>query len=146
MFEEGLHVGQQLARVRLVGQRVDHRHTRVGGEFGQGAVGVGTDHHHVEHARQHDGTVADRLATAQLGVARGQEDGLAAELDHAGFERQPGTGRGFLEDHPQHAVFQGFEQYAAVTQVLQLDASTDHTEQFVGCEIHQGEKVPSAHV
>ncbi|MOA06056.1 hypothetical protein D3C78_1256770 [compost metagenome] len=146
MLEEGLHVGQQLAGVQVIGQAVYHRYTGVGGEFGQGAVGKGADHHRVEHARHDDGAVADRLAAAQLGIARGQENRLAAELDHAGFERQPGPGRGFLEDHPQYAVFQGFEQYAAVTQVLQLDASTDHTEQFVGCEIHQGEKVPSAHV
>ncbi|MNH20042.1 hypothetical protein D3C79_797950 [compost metagenome] len=108
-------------------------------------MGKGTDHHRIEHARHDDGAVANRLATAQLGVPWREEDGLAAELDHAGFERQAGAGRGLFEDHPQHAVFQRFEQYAAVTQVLQLDTSTDHTEQFVGCEIHQGEKVPSAH-
>ena len=145
MFEEGLHVGQQLARVQVVGQAVDYRHAGVGGEFGQGAVGKGTDHHRIEHARHDDGAVADRLAATQLGVTRGEEDRLAAELDHAGFEGQPGTGRGLLEDHPQHAVFQGLEEYAAVTQVFQLDPSTDHADQFIGGEVHQGEKVPSAH-
>ncbi len=108
-------------------------------------MGVGTDHHHIEHARQHDGAVADRLATAQLGVARGQEDGLAAELDHAGLERHAGTGGGLLEDHAQHAVFQRLEQHASLAQVLQLDAAADHPEQFVGGEVQQGEKVPSAH-
>jgi hypothetical protein len=107
VFEEGLHVGQQLARVRLVGQAVDHRHARVGGEFGQGAVGVGTDHHRIEHARHDDGAVADRLATAQLGVTGRQEDRLAAELDHAGLERHAGAGRGFLEDHPSTRFFKG---------------------------------------
>ncbi len=145
VLEEGLHVGQQLAGVRFVRQAVDHRHPRVGGEFGEGAVGMGTDHHRIEHARQHDGAVADRLAAAQLGVARGQEDGLAAELDHAGLERHAGTGRGFLEDHAQHAVLQRFEQHASLAQVLQLDAAADHPEQFVGGEVQQGEKVPSAH-
>ncbi|MCY1416102.1 hypothetical protein D9M71_316030 [compost metagenome] len=145
VFNEGLHVGQQLARVRFVGQAVDHGHTGIGGELGQGAVGVGPDHHHINHARQHDGAVANRLATAQLGVAWRQEDGLAAELDHAGLERHAGTGRGLFEDHAQHTVLQRFEQHASLAQVLQLDAAADHPEQFVGGEVQQGEKVPSAH-
>ncbi|MNT38253.1 hypothetical protein D3C72_1744390 [compost metagenome] len=145
MFEEGLHVGQQLARVQVIGQAIDHRYAGVGGEFGQVAVGKGTDHHGVEHARHDDGTVADRLATAQLGVAWRQEDRLAAELDHAGLKGDSGAGRGFLENHPQDAVFQRLEQYAAVTQVLELNASTDHADQLFGRAIHQGEKVPCAH-
>ncbi|MNM63384.1 hypothetical protein D3C81_747500 [compost metagenome] len=145
VFLERLHVGQQLARVRFVGQAVDHRHPRMCGEFGQGAVGMGTDHYRIEHARHDDGAVADRFAAAQLGVAWRQEDGLAAELDHAGLERHAGTGRGLLEDHAQHAVLQGLEQHASLAQVLQLDAAADHPEQFVGGEVQQGEKVPSAH-
>ncbi|MNU91893.1 hypothetical protein D3C71_817970 [compost metagenome] len=145
VFEEGLHVGQQLARVQIIGQAVDYRHARVGGKFGQIAVGKGSDHHRVEHARHDNRAVADRLATAQLGITRRQENSLAAELDHAGFEGNAGAGRRLLEDHPEHAVFQGLEQYAAVTQVLELNASTDHADQLFGRAIHQGEKVPCAH-
>ncbi|MCY1174397.1 hypothetical protein D9M73_145980 [compost metagenome] len=145
VFEERLHVGQQLARVQVIGQAVDHRYAGVGGEFGQVAVGKGTDHHGVEHARHDDRAVADRLATAQLGVAGRQEDRLATELDHAGFEGNSGAGRGLFENHPEHAVFQGLEQYAAVTQVFELNASTDHADQLFGRAIHQGEKVPCAH-
>jgi hypothetical protein len=85
------------------------------------------------------------MAQSLMGVPRGKEDGLAAELDHAGFEGQPGTGRRLLENHAEHAVFQWLEEYAAVTQVLQLDASTNHTDQLFGRAIHQGEKVPCAH-
>jgi len=85
------------------------------------------------------------LAAAQLGIARRQEDGLAAELDHAGFEGHAGAGRRLLEDHPEHAVFQRLEQYAAVTQVFKLNASTEHADQLFGRAIHQGEKVPCAH-
>ena len=145
MFEEGLHVGQQLARVKVVGQAVDHRDAGVGGEFGQGAVGKGSDHHRIEHARHDDRAVTDRLATAQLRIARRKEDRLAAELDHAGLERDPRARGGLLENHPQDAVFQRLEQYAAVTQVLELNASTDHADQLFGRAIHQGEKVPCAH-
>jgi len=51
----------------------------------------------------------------------------------------------FYENHPEHAVFQRLEQYAAVTQVFELNASTDHADQLFGRAIHQGEKVPCAH-
>ena len=37
--------------------------------------------------------VGDRLAAAQLGIARRQEHGVAAELSHTGFEGYAGTGR-----------------------------------------------------
>lgn len=140
-----MHVGQQLARVQVIGQAIDDRHAGVGGEFGQGAVGEGADHYRVKHARHNDRAVTDRLAATQLGVARRQEDRLATQLDHAGFERDAGARRGLLEDHPQYAVFQRLEQYAAVTQVLELNASTDHADQLFGRAIHQGEKVPCAH-
>ena len=145
MLEEGLHVGQQLAGVQVIGQAVDHRDAGVACELGQGAVGEGADHHGVEHARHDDGAIANGFAAAQLGIAWRQEDRLAAQLDHAGFEGQAGTGRGLFEDHAQHTILQGLEEYAAVTQVLQLDASTDHTDQLIGRAIHQGEKVPCAH-
>ncbi len=108
-------------------------------------MGEGADHHRIEHARHDDGGIADRLATAQLSVTRREEDGLAAELDHAGFERQAGAGRGLLEDHAQYAILQRLEQHAAVTQVLQLHTAADQAHQFIRCAIHQREKVSCAH-
>lgn len=108
-------------------------------------MGEGADHHRVEHARHDDGSIADRLATAQLGVARREEDGLATELDHAGFEGQAGASRGLLEDHAQHAILQRLEKYPTVAQILQLDASADQSHQFVRCVIHHREKVSDAH-
>ncbi|MNF62755.1 hypothetical protein D3C84_444400 [compost metagenome] len=142
---EGLHVGQQLAGVQVVGQAVDHRHSRIRGELGQGAVGEGADHHRIEHARHDDGGIANRLAAAELGVAWREENRLAAQLDHAGLERQAGTGRGLLEDHPQYAVLQRLEQHAPVAQVLQLDAAADQAHQLLRCAVLQREKVSCAH-
>lgn len=142
---EGLHVGEQLAGVQVVGQAVDHRHLRVRGEFRQGGVGEGADHHAVEHPRHDPGAVADRLAAAELGVARGEEDRLAAELDHPGFEGQAGTGRSLLEDHAQDPALQRLVEHASVAQVLQLAAAADQTDQLFGAVIHKREKVPYAH-
>ncbi|MNZ19121.1 hypothetical protein D3C78_361450 [compost metagenome] len=145
MLEEGLHVGQQLAGVQVVGQAVDYRHAGIGGELGEVAVGEGADHHRIDHPRHHLGAVGDRLAAAELGVARREEDRLAAELDHAGLEGNPGPGRGLLEDHAQYAVLQGFVEDSSITQVLQLAAAADQADQFVGRVIQHREKVTCAH-
>jgi hypothetical protein len=53
----------------------------------------GADHDHVDHAREHPRAVFDRFATAELGIARRQEHGVAAELGHAGLERDAGARR-----------------------------------------------------
>ena len=144
MLKKGLHVGQQLARVQVIGQAVDHRYARVGGKFGQGTVGESTDHHRIKHARlTWRSRRSARHAPVACRAAKERSPGRA-ELDHAASNGS-GAGRGFLEDHPQHAVFQRLEQYAAVTQVLELNASTDHADQLFGRAIHQGEKVPCAH-
>ena len=64
----------------------------------------GADHHDVAHARDHLRGVLDRLAAAELRVARVEEDRRAAELVHAGLERQARARRLLLEDHRQRAV------------------------------------------
>src|SRR5690606_29143013 len=56
-----------------------------------------------------------------------------------------GTGRGFLEDHSQHAVFQRLEDHVAVAQVFQLDGAAQQAVQLLGSAIHQRKKVPCAH-
>jgi hypothetical protein len=66
----------------------------------------GADHHRVDHAGEHPRAVLDRLAAPQLGIARGEEQGMTAELHHADLERYSGSGRGLLEDHGQGAVGQ----------------------------------------
>ena len=92
VLEPGLHVRQQLAGVEVVGEGVDHRHTRMGGELLDDGMGEGADHDHVHHPRQDPGAVGDGLAAAELGVPGGEEDGMAAELGHAGLEGDPGAG------------------------------------------------------
>ena len=49
---------------------------------------------------------SDRLAAPELRVARAEEDRRAAELVHAGLERQPRARGLLLEDHRQRAVLQ----------------------------------------
>ncbi|OIQ66674.1 hypothetical protein GALL_517530 [mine drainage metagenome] len=50
MLDIGEHVGQDLARMELVGQTVDHRHARIRGEALDDVLSVSADHDQVDHA------------------------------------------------------------------------------------------------
>src|SRR5690606_38844351 len=116
------------------------------GELGESRVGEGANHHGIEHARHDDGRIANGLAASQLGIAGREEDRLATKLDHPGLKRQAGTGGCLLEDHPQYTIFQRLEQNAALAQVLQLDAATNQAVELLGRAVHQGKKMPCAHI
>ena len=86
VLDIGEDVGQHLAGMVFVGQSVNHRHARIGGEALDDFLAEGTHHDDVAHAAHHLSRVFHRLAAAQLAVARVQVDGGAAQLVHAGFE------------------------------------------------------------
>ena len=97
----GEQVGQDLAGMQQIGQPVDDRNRCVAGQLLDVGMIVGADHDAVEIAGQHPGGVADRLAPAQLDVARGEEERVPAELERADLEGDPGAGGALGEDHPQ---------------------------------------------
>ncbi|MPN24787.1 hypothetical protein SDC9_172189 [bioreactor metagenome] len=49
MFHHGQHVANHLSRMVVIGQTIDHRHSRVTSQLGDGLVleGAGHDHIHV---------------------------------------------------------------------------------------------------
>ena len=53
VFDECLHVCQQLAGVAEIGEAVDHRYLRVSGKGLDVGVVEGADHDAVDHARKH---------------------------------------------------------------------------------------------
>jgi hypothetical protein len=57
VLDDGLPVGQDLARVEVVAQRVDDRHARVRGHVLQPCLVVGAPHDGAGHATQHPGGV-----------------------------------------------------------------------------------------
>ena len=106
VLDEGEDVGQDLAGVKLVGQTIDDRHPRIGGEAFDLGLLVGADHHQVHHAADDFGTVVDGFRTTELGVAGGQVHHRTAHLVHARLKADAGAGRGLLENHGQGAVHQ----------------------------------------
>src|SRR5438552_1351566 len=62
MLDVGINVGENLARVILVGQAVDHWHARIRREALDNDLLESADHHYVDHARYHPGDILDGLA------------------------------------------------------------------------------------
>ena len=85
-FQDGLQVGDDLARVRCVGQAVDDRHAGIFGHLDDLGMIVGADHDRVAEPRQHARGIGDALAATQLHLAGFHDDGLAAELTHRDVE------------------------------------------------------------
>ena len=101
VFLEGHDVGENLARVRAVGQAVDDRHGGVFGQLHQRLMRRGAQHQHIDIARQHARGVGDGLAAAELHVVAVQYDGITAELAHGHIEGNARARRRFLEHHRQ---------------------------------------------
>ena len=90
----------------LVGEPIDHRHTRMRGKLFDDGLLEGADHNDIDHACDDARDILDRFAARQLRIAGRQIDHGAAHLQHAGFERDAGTRRVLLENHRQRAVVQ----------------------------------------
>ena len=85
-------VGQDLAGMEQVGEAVDHRNGAVARQLLHVGVIVGPDHDAVEIAGQHPGGIADRLAPAELDVARRRGRARARRAGTRRPRRRPGCG------------------------------------------------------
>ncbi len=63
-----------------------------------------TEHDQVDHLGQHARGIFDRFAAPQLSVVGAQEDGMTAELLHAGFEGDARARRLQIEDHRERST------------------------------------------
>ena len=90
---QGQQVGERLARVVQVGERVDDRDRRRSREAPDVVVVEGADDEGAGVAAHHPGGVLDRLAPAELELGRSDDLGDAAEVGDGGAERQPRPGR-----------------------------------------------------
>jgi hypothetical protein len=122
-FGDRLQVGQHLAGMELVGERVDHRHRCGRGHRGEPILAEGAPHDRIDVAGQHFCGVAQRLVAAQLGAAGVDHHRVPAQLGNAQLEREPGPGRAFVEDHCDTA--RSFERTMAQRILLQLGSQLE---------------------
>ena len=102
----------------------------VGGDAGDDAVDV---------AAQDLRGVGDRFAPLDLQVVDAEEDGLAAELGHAGLERDAGAGAGVLEDHAERLAGQVAVRLDPLAHLLQADRRVEHLVDLVSGEVGVGQ-------
>ena len=100
--------------MQQIGETIDDGNGTVAGQLFDVGMIEGPDHDAIEVARQHPRGVANRLAAAELDVARREEESVAAELEGPDLEGHPGAGRRLREDHPQGLAEQGFFPVAAL--------------------------------
>ena len=91
-------IGQRLAGMLEVGQRVHDRHVGRPRERLEPLLLERPQHDRVDVAGQHPAGVLDRLASPQLEVARGQDDRMCPQLRHGHLERDAGARARLLED------------------------------------------------
>ena len=93
------------------------------------------------HARDHLRRVLDRLAAAELRVARVEVDRRAAELVHAGLERQRACACWLLEDHRQRAVRQRPVGLVALELLLDPARALEQVLEFLAREVVELQEV-----
>ena len=136
---EGHEVGQRLAGMLEVRERVDDGDARVGGHLRDGVVRVGAQDDDVDPALDVAGDVGDGLALAEGRVGLIDEDGVAAHGVDAGLKAEAGAQAGFLK-HEDHLL--GVEGMAVLARVA-LDVVAELED---GADFGAGEIGDGAHV
>ena len=134
----GQQVGEDLARMRQVGEPVDDGDVGVAGKLLDVGVRVRTDHDPVAHPRQHARHVADRLAAPQLDIARRQEERVPAQVVRPHFERDAGARGRFHEDHRQRLAGQRLARVPLGANVL---GEHEQAVELGGREVENAEEV-----
>ena len=92
-------IGDDLAGMLGIGQRVDGGNVGVLGEILYIALREGANDCAVHHATEHAGGVLDGFATAELEVVRVEKHYAATKFADAGLEGHSGSCGGFGENH-----------------------------------------------
>ena len=127
-------VGERLARVLEVRQRVHHGDRRRVRERLEPLLLERAEHDRIDVAREHAARVLDRLPAAELQVAGRQRDRVPAELRDPHLERHAGPGRGLLEDQRHRAT----RERVCVHLPVGLELSRKRQN---GCELGRGQVV-----
>ena len=120
-----------------IGQTIDDRNRAVLRQILDLLLCVGADHDAVQIAAQNARGILHRLAAADLKVTVGQEQRLTAELIHAGFEGNAGTGGGLLEDHAEALALQMAMGNIMLLFIFELICQIEQADDLLGGAVEQ---------
>ena len=124
--------------MQQVGEPVDHRHVGVLRQLLDVLVRERADHDAVDVARQHARRVGDRLAAAELHVARREKERVSAELVGADLERDARARARLHEDHRERL---SRERLLVVRAGAHPLGEREQAVELVAGEVGNGEKV-----
>ena len=110
---DGLEVGQDLAGMLRIGQRVDGRDPAQPRKILHVFLGKRPNHRPVQHAPHHPRRVGDRLPAPELDVVGGKKHHVPAQLPDPDLETDPGPRGRLAENEPPTLVPQGMLRMAA---------------------------------
>ena len=139
MLTHGEQVGQQLARVELVGERVDHGHAGVGRHLLDPLLRVGAPHDRRRLAADDPGHVGHRLAHADAGQRAVDEHRVPAQLGDPGGERHLGAQRRLVVDRGDAA--RPGQRLGVVRRALERRGQVQHRGLLGGAEVVVGQEV-----
>ena len=147
MFDECEQIGDDLARMREIGETVDHRDVGTGGHFLDLCMIVGPDHDRVGHAGKDPVVSRHGFAAPQLHRAAVHDDAGAAELADRDVKGHAGPRAALFKNHCQHMIGQrpvgvGFALGPPGARRLAVDRVCDHRGNCVAPGIGKVEKMP----
>src|SRR5262249_27702284 len=134
-------VGQGLARVFEVAQRVDHRHRRVAGQALHGLVRVHARSDPVHPERENARGIGHRLARAEAALGAGKVDRAAAQLDDSDLEGHPRSERWLLEDQREGPPAQRRAAPAGFPALLERGRDAEEVLRPLAAQIRRREEV-----
>ena len=102
-FHDGLEVGEDLARVLGIGERVDGGDAAVFGKVLDVRLGESADDGAVAHAAEDAGGIGNGFTAAELDIIGSEKEDVAAEFADADLEGDAGARRG-LRKHERPAL------------------------------------------
>ena len=130
-------VGERLAGVLAVRERVDHGDARVRGQLHDRRVGEGARRDGVDVAAEHARHVLHGLALAHADLVPAEVDRAPAEVHHRQLEAHAGAQRGLLEDERQGAAAEALRRGGR----LEGEGAVEEGAELGGGEVGDGEEV-----
>src|SRR5208282_3216310 len=99
-------IGEQLARMKQIGEPIDDRHCGLARKLNRGLVREGANHDQIHGPRNVTRDVLDRFALPNTDIIRCQINRMPTKLRHAGLERDSRPQRRLLKYHRERLAAQ----------------------------------------